>query len=248
MSTVRIRRLEADFDKLADYIDRHPRLTLLEALGDPPETYRIELRIHSLRQIDGELRKAKKHEIEIHLPRNYPRTAPQCRMLTPVFHPNIAPHAICVGDHWSAGEPLWSIVSRIGEMLAYQSYNVKSPLNGEAARWVQENADELPMDPVSLLAEESATATATTAAPATSGRQSAPPPPPPRTPSPPRREPARRPTARPDNNRDDVVDYVPPDSKISIECDGCGTKYRVPANLSGKRARCKNCQSLIPIP
>ena len=59
-------------------------------------------------------------------------------MLTPIFHPNIAPHAICIGDHWSAGEPLASIMARIGEMIAYQSYNTKSPLNGEAARWVKE--------------------------------------------------------------------------------------------------------------
>ena len=53
-----------------------------------------------------------------------------------LFHPNIAPHAICIGDHWSAGEPLVALGIRIGEMIAYQSYNTKSPLNGEAARWV----------------------------------------------------------------------------------------------------------------
>src|SRR5579872_2129886 len=79
---------------------------------------------------------------------------PQCRMLTPVFHPNIAPHAICVGDHWSAGEPIGSIVARIGEMLAYQSYNTKSPLNGEAARWVEQHLEELPLDKVSMLGSD----------------------------------------------------------------------------------------------
>lgn len=71
-----------------------------------------------------------------------------------MFHPNIAPHAICVGDHWSPGESLESLVCRIGEMLAYQSYNVKSPLNGEAARWVAEHEDELPLDPVSMIIDE----------------------------------------------------------------------------------------------
>ena len=43
---------------------------------------------------------------------------------------------------------------RIGEMLAYQSYNVNSPLNGEAARWVEQNKHRLPLDPVSMLPEE----------------------------------------------------------------------------------------------
>ncbi len=29
--------------------------------------------------------------------------SPPCRMLTPVFHPNVDPQKICIGDHWSAG-------------------------------------------------------------------------------------------------------------------------------------------------
>src|SRR5205085_1162168 len=51
-----------------------------------------------------------------------------------------------VGDHWAAGETLERLVVRIGEMLAFQSYNVKSPLNGEAARWVAEHGDKVPLD------------------------------------------------------------------------------------------------------
>ena len=39
-------------------------------------------------------------------------------------------------------------------MISFQSYNVKSPLNGEAARWVADNLDQLPLDPVSMLVEE----------------------------------------------------------------------------------------------
>ena len=104
--------------------------------------------------VGSELQTVQSHIVEVALPLNYPRTPPLCRMLSPVFHPNIAPHAICVGDHWGAGESLESIVIRIGEMLAYQSYNVKSPLNGEAARWVEQNKHRLPLDPVSMLPEE----------------------------------------------------------------------------------------------
>jgi ubiquitin-protein ligase len=154
MSTVRLRRLQADFEKLSDYVRRHPRLQLVRAEGDPPERYQIEYRVRSLRRVDDDLKTVKSHLVEILLPGSYPRLPPQCRMLTPIFHPNIAPHAICIGDHWSAGEPLWGIVARIGEMIAYQSYNTKSPLNGEAARWVAEHEDRLPLDPVSMLVEE----------------------------------------------------------------------------------------------
>jgi hypothetical protein len=31
-------------------------------------------------------------------------------------------------------------------VLAFQSYNTKSPLNGEAAQWVDTHASELPTD------------------------------------------------------------------------------------------------------
>jgi ubiquitin-protein ligase len=154
MSTVRLRRLQADYEKMRDYVNRHPRLQLIQAEGAPPERYQLEYRIRSLRQTAEDLSTVKSHMVEITLPLSYPRMPPQCRMLTPIFHPNIAPHAICIGDHWSPGEPLWSIVARIGEMIAYQSYNTKSPLNGEAARWVDQHVDELPLDPVSMMPDD----------------------------------------------------------------------------------------------
>lgn len=165
MSAVRLRRLKADHERLCEYVRRHPRLKLIQAEGDPPERYQLEMQIKSVRMVGGELQPVQSHIVEIALPLAYPRTPPQCRMLTPVFHPNIAPHAICVGDHWGAGESLQSIVTRIGEMLAYQSYNVKSPLNGEAARWVEENKERLPLDRVSLLVEDEQPAAAVSTSP-----------------------------------------------------------------------------------
>src|SRR5215469_8089597 len=154
MSQVRLRRLQADFAKLQDYVRRHPRVQLVQHDGNPPERYQLKYRVRSLRQRDDDLVEVSDHLVEVFLPLNYPRTPPQCRMLTPIFHPNIAPHAICIGDHWSPGETLQSIVTRIGEMIAYQSYNTKSPLNGEAARWVDQHVDELPLDPVSMMPDD----------------------------------------------------------------------------------------------
>jgi len=73
-------------------------------------------------------------------------------MLSPVFHPNIDPQKICIGDHWNAGQSLVQLIVRIGEMITYQSYNVKSPLNGEAAAWVQSHQDQLPLEKIDLTA------------------------------------------------------------------------------------------------
>jgi ubiquitin-protein ligase/ribosomal protein S27E len=154
MSTVRLRRLQADYEKLRAFLAQQPRIRLIQAQGTPPERYQLEFQIKGLREVDEQLQTVANHMVEISLPLSYPRLPPQCRMLTPVFHPNIAPHAICIGDHWSAGEPLWSMVARIGEMIAYQSYNTKSPLNGEAARWVEANQQQLPLDRTNFVMDD----------------------------------------------------------------------------------------------
>jgi predicted Zn finger-like uncharacterized protein len=221
MSSVRLRRLQADREKLQEYVRRHPRVRLVQMEGDPPERYQVEYRINSLRMTGGELQSVQSHLVEITLPRSYPRLPPQCRMLTPVFHPNIAPHAICVGDHWGAGESLESIIVRIGEMLAYQSYNVKSPLNGEAARWVEENKHRVPLDTVSLLPEEGAS----NAGLQTKNHKAA--------------------------NVIERAGTSPPASNVAatssnqmrINCPHCAAVYQVSAAFLGRKVRCKCGQS-----
>jgi ubiquitin-protein ligase len=143
---VRLRRLKADYDRIVANLEGKTKIKLLKTSGNPPEKYQLEYLVKSLVQEGERVKERSTHLVEITLTRAYPRQAPQCRMLTPVFHPNIAPHAICVGDHWAAGETLGALVVRIGEILSFQSYNLKSPLNGEAARWVAANEDKLPLD------------------------------------------------------------------------------------------------------
>jgi ubiquitin-protein ligase len=146
--SVQLKRLKADYDQINLYFSGNSRIKILKTIGSPPNKYQIEYLVSSLQKQVG-VENPKLHNsfiAEIVLTSGYPRMAPQCRMLTPVFHPNIAPHAICIGDHWAAGESLSFLISRIGEMLAFQSYNVKSPLNGEAAKWVEQNTERLPLD------------------------------------------------------------------------------------------------------
>lgn len=146
--SVRLKRLSADYEKVRTLFQGDARITLVEHFGMPPERYVLRYAVKSVQQDleSGKLKWLTSFDVEIYLPGTYPRTAPQCRMLTPVFHPNIVPHAICIGDHWAAGESLANLVVRIGEMLSYQSYNVKSPLNGDAAQWAEKNRDRLPID------------------------------------------------------------------------------------------------------
>lgn len=147
MDTVRLRRLRADHEALRRLANLHPKVEIEGVVGNPPERYRLRLKVKSLREHGDSLETVTEHRLELTMPKGYPRDAPLCRMLTPVFHPNIAPHAVCVGDDWTAGEPIDLLVQRVGEILAYQSYNMKSPLNGRAAQWVDEHRDRIPIDP-----------------------------------------------------------------------------------------------------
>jgi ubiquitin-protein ligase len=238
MSTVRLRRLQADFEKVRDYVTRHPRLQLIQTHGTPPERYQIEYRVKSLRQKEDGLEEVSSHLVEVFLPLNYPRVPPQCRMLTPVFHPNIAPHAICIGDHWSAGESLSALLARIGEMLAYQSYNTKSPLNGEAARWTDQNIAHLPLDRVSMAVEEPVTSHSAgnvgggLHAPAVSPAAAARPAP----------TAVRVPTMAGQAPMQAAPAAPAPAVTTPVDCPSCGAKLRLPREATGRRVRCPRCQ------
>jgi ubiquitin-protein ligase/DNA-directed RNA polymerase subunit RPC12/RpoP len=144
---VRTRRLMADLRQMRDAFDGGRLIRLVEARGDPAEMYRIEFNIRGIETLKSNQPVYRnQHVAEIRLSSEYPRLAPACRMVTPIFHPNIDPSAICVGDHWAAGERLADLVVRIAQMIAYQAYNIKSPLNGEAAMWADLNLESLPID------------------------------------------------------------------------------------------------------
>src|SRR6185312_13106843 len=145
---MRTRRLTADARDLATALANFPLIRVLSTVGEPPELYRLDYFVQGLEPGEraGQPVSRERHTVEIQLTADYPRLAPKCRVLTPIFHPNIDPATICVGDHWTAGERLVDLVLRIGEMIAYQAYNIKSPLDAQAAMWADLNREKLPVD------------------------------------------------------------------------------------------------------
>lgn len=145
--TPRLARLIADSREVTTAFASNPRIKVVRAEGNPPEKYEIEFNVTGLvPKTDGGVQGSNVHRAEIWLSLDYPRRPPFCRMITPVFHPNIDPQKICIGDHWSAGQSLAELITRIAEMITYQSYNVKSPLNAKAAAWAEENESQLPLE------------------------------------------------------------------------------------------------------
>jgi ubiquitin-protein ligase len=147
MLSPRIRRLKLDHHSLTERFNNWPLIKIVGTAGMPPELYRFQYSIRGLYVApDGSILERNEHVLEVNLSLGYPRRAPQCRMLTPVFHPNFDDSSVCIGDFWAASESLDDLIIRIGRMISYQEYNTKSPLNGLAAKWAAQNNNLLPVD------------------------------------------------------------------------------------------------------
>ena len=147
VATPRLRRLYADAQAVREEFTGHPYIQVTPLFGNPPEAYEIVFHVPGVVLEEGTSRPVirNEHRARIYLHKDYPREKPKCVMETPIFHPNFGTY-ICIGDYWAAGETLVDIIIKIGQMIAYQDYNVKSPLNAVAARWVEENQRLFPID------------------------------------------------------------------------------------------------------
>jgi ubiquitin-protein ligase len=147
MPSPRTRRLLLDHQTLTSRLADWPLIQITGTAGMPPEIYRFTYNLRGLYvAASGEILERQVHVLEVNLSLGYPRRAPQCRMLTPVFHPNFDDAMVCIGDFWAASEGLDDLIIRIGRMITYQEYNTKSPLNGLAAKWAAQNSSLLPID------------------------------------------------------------------------------------------------------
>lgn len=178
MLSPRIRRLKLDYDQMVQKFAGWPLIQITGTAGMPPEVYRFVYNIKGLFvSPTGDIQERDVHYLEVNLSLGYPRRAPQCRMMTPVFHPNFDDSTVCIGDFWAASEGLDDLIIRIGRMISYQEYNTKSPLNGLAAKWAEQHAKLFPVDPRDIAPPtEKAVAPTAPAAPGSNGAAEAVPP------------------------------------------------------------------------
>ena len=150
MTSPRTRRLTADAQRLHDAFTGHPAVHV-EALGPAPaERYRVVYGVPGLRLTpDHHVARAYQHVVEVYLGAGYPREKPYVVSQTPVFHPNFGSH-VCIADHWTPSQSLVDVVVQMGEMLQWQAFNTRSPLNAVAARWAAENTHQLPVGATSV--------------------------------------------------------------------------------------------------
>lgn len=119
----------------------------------PPEKYMIKFDCKGLWQNeDGKILEAPYHLMEVVYGVDYPTRPPTFVWLTPIFHPNLRRPYICLeGRPFAVGWTLDLIVQEVGRLVMFQSYNVNSALNHDAADWARENAHRFPVDDRDLL-------------------------------------------------------------------------------------------------
>lgn len=236
MNSPRVRRLQSDFERISVRFASWPLVEIELADGTPPDMYRIWYHIKGLHAApDGRILEREKHVMEIRLGLEYPRRAPQLRLLTPLFHPNFNNTDVCAQDIYAAAEGLDDLIIRIGRMIAYQEYNIKSPLNGIAAKWAAENSHRLPVDKREI-------------APLAGGSHPGPQP----------SNISTRPSLpQKDQWEDQIIigeeEVVVPSNNplagpVEFSCPLCKAKLRSPADHVAEIVQCPSCMSAITVP
>lgn len=230
MSTVRHRRLLADYEAIQQYVNRHSNLQLVEVEGDPPELYRISYLLNSLARVDGEIVPVDRQVVEISLSRNYPRVPPKCRILTPIFHPNVKGDTLHVDLRWNEHGSLLSVVTCVGQLLQFRELSETNAVNTEAVDWLKSNPQGIPTDSVSFsLEDEPVSETETTEASSKNTARDFP-----------------KPQAETTPSMNTLSEHDYPDV-IRVECPACRASYKVRQNALGKFVRCKRCQNVFQL-
>lgn len=144
----RQKRLENEYRELRSTFDADKLVEIIAIGPVPAEKYRIVYKVPSLRlNGKGQPIKVDATVVEIELPHGYPKVPPVARTIAGdvVFHPNFNTTKICLADHWAPSTQLVDLIKEIGEMLQWQKFNIRSPLNAQAAQWSQDNKNEIPL-------------------------------------------------------------------------------------------------------
>jgi ubiquitin-protein ligase len=146
----RIRRLRSDLAAL-EKLRAESSVFRFKSTGRPPQQYTVAFHGSSLARDRGKVIVRDHHEVEIKLGASYPRTMPELRWLTPIYHPNISEIGmICLGaygTHWVPSLALDELCVMLWDMARYQNYDIRSPYNREAAQWAANQATfRFPMD------------------------------------------------------------------------------------------------------
>ena len=89
-------RLEAEENKINEFVKIYQGISIIEKRGFPPEFYRFEFNVKGYLDANGTI--SDKHTVLLEFPKEYPFVPPRVSLEKRVFHPNIyATGDICYG-------------------------------------------------------------------------------------------------------------------------------------------------------
>ena len=147
-----VRRLRSDMAAL-EKLRAESSVFEYRSFGKPlAQRHVVEFRGKGLARDKGKIVLRDRHEVEIKLGASYPRTMPELRWLTPIYHPNISEIGlVCLGGygtHWVPSLQMDELCGMLWDMVRYHNYDVRSPYNREAALWAaSQTAFSFPVDP-----------------------------------------------------------------------------------------------------
>lgn len=145
-----MRRLRSDAAAM-EQLAAESSVLRFKSSGKPAQRYLIEFHGRSLAREGGKVRVRERHEVEIKLGASYPRTMPEIRWLSPIYHPNISEIGlVCLGGygtHWVPSLHLDALCVMLWDMARYHNYDIRSPYNRDAALWAaNQTAFAFPID------------------------------------------------------------------------------------------------------
>src|ERR1044072_127604 len=141
MATPRDRRLGFELERMKKVVLENPSISFIAQGGQPVE-YGVILRCRGIEAIDGDKKIYRdEHRLIIKLGPEFPLDAPLIYWETPLFHPNVVPPAVCMGDHWYPGGSVAELCLALCEMVQYRSFNIYDPLNRDAAQWIEKRIE-----------------------------------------------------------------------------------------------------------
>ncbi len=156
---VATKQLETIFKEINDRFRTHRYISIKPGDGDPPERYEVTYTIAGLHQNKNkEIHEAKHHSIAITIPFGFPHFPPNCKPISPVFHPDFDQAAICIGDFWNKESTLTDLIFHIGQMISGEVFSTENAFNEEAVIWYRQHKDRLPFEVLDISKESPASA------------------------------------------------------------------------------------------
>ncbi|HWE03427.1 MAG TPA: hypothetical protein VG326_13565 [Tepidisphaeraceae bacterium] len=140
-------RLENEWRRAQRSFAYHPSVGIAPLRGDPPYEYQVDFRVRTLMLNEaGDLQYVDEVSMHVWLPPGFPNQPPVVRPMAAVFHPNIAWEGVYLTRPWQTSDTLVDHIARVGDLLAYRSYDPESVVNAVAIDWLAENHGMLPLD------------------------------------------------------------------------------------------------------